>query len=113
MSLRLLVAKLLTIDFSKETVRVKVEQEKNAEMKKIIAEEGGYHDGRKYYKKKTKGIWFNNDFITASDIKPHSNNDRLHPVTSGYNFRVTMTDYNVPVTPTLTIKSKLFEHEIC
>ena len=74
---------------------MKVEQEKNAEMKKSISEEGGYHDGRKYYKKKTKGIWFNNDFITASDMKPHSNNDRL------------------PVTQTLTIKSKLFEHKIC
>ena len=43
--------------FSKETVRVKVEQEKNEEMKKSIAAEGGYHDGKKYYKKKTKGKW--------------------------------------------------------
>ena len=27
------------------------------EMKKSIAAEGGYHDGKKYYKKKTKGKW--------------------------------------------------------
>ena len=55
---------------------MKVEQEKNAEMKKSISEEGGYHDGRKYYKKKTKGKWLINDFRTAS----HLNNDRLHPI---------------------------------
>ena len=101
----------MTNDFSKETVRVKVEQEKNAEMKKSISEQGGYHDGRKYYKKKTKGIWFKNDFITASHIKPPSNKDRLHPITNCV--QVTMTDYNVPITPAQTIESKLFEHEIC
>ena len=44
--------------FSKETVRVKLEQQRNAEMKDSLAADGGYHDGRKYYKKKTKGNWF-------------------------------------------------------
>lgn len=70
---------------------MKVEQEKNAEMKKSISEEGGYHDGRKYYKKKTKGIWFDKDFITTYDIKPNSNTDRL--VIGDY-IRLQCTGYN-------------------
>jgi len=56
------IGNILTKDFSKETVRVKMEQEKNSEMKKKMEEESGYHDGKIYYKKKTKGKWCNSYF---------------------------------------------------
>lgn len=39
-------------------MRIKLEQQQNAEMKEKLAASSGYHDGKKYYKKKTKGKWF-------------------------------------------------------
>ena len=72
-----------------------MEQEKNSEMKKKMEEESGYHDGKIYYKKKTKGKWCNSYFWTVSGKEPDSNKDRILVIS------------------TLTIKSKLFEHQIC
>ena len=72
-----------------------MEQDKNSEMKKKLADESGYHDGKIYYKKKTKGKWCSSYFWTVSSKEPNLNNDRK------------------PVISTLTIKSKLFEHQIC
>ena len=60
-----LIRNILTKDFSKETVRVKDEQEKCAKMRKSIAEESGYYDGRKCFRKISIGKWFDNDSIIS------------------------------------------------
>ena len=44
---------------------MKDEQEKCAKMRKSIAEESGYYDGRKCFRKISIGKWFDNDSIIS------------------------------------------------
>ena len=50
-----------------ETARVKIEQEKNAALKKSIEEESDYYDGRKYYTKLTKGKWLSENKLILGE----------------------------------------------
>ena len=59
------VENLYNQHFSKETVRVEHEHKRNAEMRKSIADEGGYYDGRQYYRVEKKGNWFDDDSIIS------------------------------------------------